>query len=62
LIQKPRLENVRTAAGQEELFMAVGFPVEGRSSAPPRPSAEELAEKRKLMASLLRKYRTEMLG
>jgi hypothetical protein len=62
LIQKPRLENARPPAGQEEFFMAVGFPVESRSSTPPRPNAEELAEKRRLMASLLRKYRTEMLG
>ena len=47
-------------AGQEELFMAVGFPVDSRTAAPPKVSAEEQAEKGKLLAMLLPKYRTEI--
>jgi quercetin dioxygenase-like cupin family protein len=50
-----------TPAGQEEFFLAVGFPVESRSSPPPRPTDEERAEKGKLIQALLPKYRTEML-
>jgi quercetin dioxygenase-like cupin family protein len=49
-----------TPAGQEEFFMAVGFPVDSRTSPPPKPSQEEQAEKRKLLATLLPKYWTEM--
>jgi quercetin dioxygenase-like cupin family protein len=50
-----------TPAGQDEFFMAVGFPVESRTSAPPKPTPEEMAEKGKLIAALLPKYRTEMV-
>ena len=50
-----------TPAGQEEFFLAVGFPVASRTAPPPRPSPEEMAEKRKLLAALLPKYRTEMV-
>jgi quercetin dioxygenase-like cupin family protein len=50
-----------TPAGQEELFMAVGFPVDSRTSPPPKPTEQELAEKGKLLAALLPKYRTEMV-
>ena len=49
-------------AGQEELFMAVGFPVDGRTSPPPKASDEEVAEKRKLLAAPLPKYKTEMVA
>jgi len=49
-------------AGQEELFMAVGYSVDSRTSPPPKASDEELAEKRKLLATLLPKYRTEMVA
>jgi quercetin dioxygenase-like cupin family protein len=49
-------------AGQDEFFLAVGFPVASRTSAPPKVSDEEIAEKRKLMAALLPKYRTEMVA
>jgi quercetin dioxygenase-like cupin family protein len=51
-----------TPAGQEELFIAVGFPLDSRTSPPPRPSPEEQAEKRKLLETLLPKYRTEVVG
>lgn len=50
-----------TPAGQEELFMAVGFPVDSRTSSPPKPTREEQAEKGRLLATLLPKYRTEMV-
>jgi quercetin dioxygenase-like cupin family protein len=50
-----------TPAGQEEFFMAVGVPVESRASPPPNLSDDEMAEKRKLLQSLLPKYRTEMV-
>jgi quercetin dioxygenase-like cupin family protein len=50
-----------TPAGQEELFLAVGFPVDSRTSPPPKPTPEEQAEKVKLLAALLPKYRTEMV-
>jgi len=50
-----------TPAGQDEFFLAVGFPVESRRSPPPKPTQEELAEKGKLIAALLPKYRTEMV-
>ena len=50
-----------TPAGQDEFFLAVGFPVEGRTSPPPKPTPEQMAEKSKLIAALLPKYRTEMV-
>jgi mannose-6-phosphate isomerase-like protein (cupin superfamily) len=50
-----------TPAGQDEFFLAVGFPVEGRTSPPPKPTPEAMAEKAKLIATLLPKYRTEMV-
>jgi quercetin dioxygenase-like cupin family protein len=50
-----------TPAGQEEFFATVGFPVESRTSQPPKPSQEELAARSKLVAALLPKYRTEMV-
>jgi quercetin dioxygenase-like cupin family protein len=49
-------------AGQEELFMAVGFLVDSRTAPPPKVSAEAQAEKGKLLAMLLPKYRTEILA
>jgi quercetin dioxygenase-like cupin family protein len=49
-------------AGQEELFMAIGFPVDSRIAPPPKVSAEAQAEKGKLLATLAPKYRTEILA
>jgi quercetin dioxygenase-like cupin family protein len=51
-----------TPAGQDEFFLAVGFPVASRTSPPPKATPEELAEKGKLITALLPKYRTEMVG
>jgi mannose-6-phosphate isomerase-like protein (cupin superfamily) len=56
-----RMLCMRTPAGQDEFFLAVGFPIEGRTSPPPKPTPEEMAEKGKLIATLLPKYRTEMV-
>jgi quercetin dioxygenase-like cupin family protein len=50
-----------TPAGQEEFFMAVGIPVESRTSPQPKPTKEEQAERGKLIEALLPKYRTEMV-
>jgi hypothetical protein len=44
------------AGGQDEFFLAVGFPIASRASPPPQASDEEIAEKRKLLATLLSKY------
>jgi len=49
-------------AGQEELFMAIGFAVDSRTAPPPKVSAEAQAEKGKLLATLAPKYRTEILA
>jgi quercetin dioxygenase-like cupin family protein len=50
-----------TPSGQEEFFLAIGTPVESRTSPPPKPTKEEQAEKGKLIEALLPKYRTEMV-
>jgi uncharacterized cupin superfamily protein len=51
-----------TPAGQEEFFLEVGDLVDSRTAPPPNLSAEEIADRRKKMALLLPKYRTEMVG
>jgi quercetin dioxygenase-like cupin family protein len=50
-----------TPAGQEEFFLTVGIPVASRTASPPKPSPEQQAETKKLVAALLPKYRTEMV-
>ena len=50
-----------TPAGQEELFLAVGFPIDSRTSSPLKPTKEEQVEKGNLLAALLPKYRTEIV-
>ena len=59
--QTARMLCMCTPAGQEEFFLAVGLPVGSRRSPPPKPTPEEIAEKGKLIAALLPKYRTEMV-
>ncbi len=49
-------------AGQEELFLAIGFPIDSRTAPPPKVSAEAQAEKGNLLATLAPKYRTEILA
>jgi quercetin dioxygenase-like cupin family protein len=50
-----------TPAGQEEFFMAVADPVASRTSAPPKLSKAEQAERGKKAQALAPKYRTELL-
>jgi quercetin dioxygenase-like cupin family protein len=60
--EKPaRLLCMCTPAGQEEFFMAVGDPVDGRTAPPPRLSLAEQAERIQRAKSLSAKYRTELL-
>lgn len=53
---------VCTPAGQEEFFMAVGVPVDGRDAPPPALDEEEQAARGRLARELAPKYRTEMAG
>ena len=48
-------------AGLEEFFLEIGDPVDGRTAPPPKLTPEELGERVKKLASLLAKYRTEMV-
>jgi uncharacterized cupin superfamily protein len=56
-----RLLCMCTPAGQEELFMAVGDPVDSRTASPPKLSPAEQAERIQRAKSLAAKYRTELL-
>jgi quercetin dioxygenase-like cupin family protein len=51
-----------TPAGQDEFFLEIGFPVDSRTAPPPDVSPSEKKERMAKAATLLRKYRTEMLG
>jgi quercetin dioxygenase-like cupin family protein len=60
--EKPaRMLCMCTPAGQEELFMAVGDPVDSRTAPPPRLSSAEQADRIQRAKSLSAKYRTELL-
>ena len=60
--EKPaRMLCMCTPAGQEELFMEVGDPVESRAAPPPKLSPTEQAERFQRAKSLAAKYRTELL-
>jgi uncharacterized cupin superfamily protein len=48
-------------AGQDEYFLAVADPVESRTSAPPKLSPEERAQRGQKARALAPKYRTEFL-
>jgi quercetin dioxygenase-like cupin family protein len=56
-----RLLCMCTPAGQEEFFMSVGDPVEGRTAPPPALSKDEQAERVRRAKALAAKYRTELL-
>ena len=49
-------------AGQEEFFMAIGTPVDSRTTPAPEQTREEQAEFMKKAEALAPKYRTELLG
>ena len=59
--QPARMLCMCTPAGQEDLFMEVGDPVESRTAPPPRLSPAEQAERIQRAKSLAAKYRTELL-
>jgi mannose-6-phosphate isomerase-like protein (cupin superfamily) len=50
-----------TPAGQEEFFMAIGRPVDSRTTPAPKLSKEEQAEFMKKAEALAPKYRSELL-
>jgi quercetin dioxygenase-like cupin family protein len=50
-----------TPAGQEEFFMAIGDPLESRTSQPPKPDKAAMEERMKKAMALAPKYRTELL-
>jgi quercetin dioxygenase-like cupin family protein len=50
-----------TPAGQEEFFVAIGDPVDGRTAPPPKLTKEEIGERQKKAGSLMAQYRTEMV-
>ena len=52
----------RVCSACARVFPGRGFPVASRASPPPQASDEEIAEKHKLLAMLLPKYRTEMVA
>ena len=57
-----RLLCVCPPPGQEEVFMRVGVPVEGRATPPPEPSEDEQAAFLAKASELAPEYRTELLG
>ncbi len=48
-------------AGQDELFMAIGVPVEGRMTPPPKPTKAEQEAMQAKAEALAPQYRTELL-
>jgi quercetin dioxygenase-like cupin family protein len=56
-----RLLCMRTPAGQELFFIAVGDPVDSRTAPPPRLSQQEQAERIERAKALAPKFRTELL-
>lgn len=56
-----RLLCMCTPAGQEEFFMKVGVPVEGRTTPPPKLDEAAQAELKAKTEKLAPQYRTEML-
>lgn len=56
-----RMLCICSPAGQEEFFLAVGVPVTGRTTPPPKPDDAALATSRQKLEALAAKYRTEFL-
>jgi quercetin dioxygenase-like cupin family protein len=59
--QAVRMLCMATPAGLDEFFLAIGDPVDSRTAPPPKLTPEEIGERQKKAASLLAKYRTEMV-
>jgi quercetin dioxygenase-like cupin family protein len=60
--QPARLLCICSPAGQEEFFLALGVPVAGRTTPPPKPDAAALATFKEKSEALAPKYKTELLG
>ena len=56
-----RLLCMCSPAGQERFFMAIGVPVEGRTTPPPKPGKAEQETMQRKAEALAPKYRTELL-
>jgi quercetin dioxygenase-like cupin family protein len=56
-----RLSCICSPAGQEEFFLAVGVPVAGRTTPPPKPAAADIAAFKEKAEALAPKFRTELL-
>jgi len=59
--QPARLLCIGAPAGLEEFFLAVGVPVAGRTTPPPKPDAKAIAALKEKSEKLAPKYRTEIL-
>ena len=57
-----RMLCMATPAGLEEFFLEIGDLVDGRTTPPPKLTPEEFGERQKKVASLLAKYRTEIVA
>ena len=60
--QPARLLCICSPAGQEEFFLALGVPVAGRTTPPPKPTAAAMATFKEKSEALAPKYKTELLG
>ncbi len=60
--ESARLLCICSPAGQEELFLAVGVPVETRTTQAPKPDKVAEEEMKAKVAALLPKFRTQMVG
>ena len=59
--QPARMICICAPAGQEEFFREIGDPVASRTTPPPKPGEEQMAETRSKVEALAVKYKTEML-
>jgi quercetin dioxygenase-like cupin family protein len=60
--QPVRMLCICSPAGQENFFLEVGTPVDGRTTPPPEPDKAELEKFIAKVKELAPKYRTELLG
>jgi quercetin dioxygenase-like cupin family protein len=57
-----RLLCICSPAGQEEFFLALGVPVAGRTTPPPKPNAAAIATFKEKSEALAPKFRTQILS
>jgi quercetin dioxygenase-like cupin family protein len=60
--QPARLLCICSPAGQDEFFLALGVPVAGRTTPPPKPDAAAMATFKRKSVALAPKYRTQILS